>query len=140
MGKTIKLKNDVIIADDYFYASERIVGKWINNKNLYRQTFGFNNITRGAENTLQWNNSIYPTNSVSNIDEIIHYNAFWHRYTNNNTFNSYQQVPNIHNDSQWNNSIYDLTPNSFTFWVGNMYSTFQCKLLVITIYYTKTTD
>ena len=115
---------------------EVITGNWINGKPLYKQTFAYDNITKGQETFIFWNgnNSIYG-NTVSNIDEVVHYEAYFKR-----SDNTYQQVPNVHsNMTDWANSIYDLGGSGFIFWVGNL-STLTVSYLVITIYYTKTTD
>jgi hypothetical protein len=63
---------------DIYTTRESIIGTWVNNKPLYRQTFGFDNVPINAETAFHWNNSMYG-NSLTNADEIINYKAFYKR-------------------------------------------------------------
>lgn len=45
MGRTVKLPNDTYIANDLYSTNERIIGKWINGKPIYRKVLDISNIT-----------------------------------------------------------------------------------------------
>ena len=137
--KTSDLTNDSgFITNKYYEYStdEKRIGTWINGKPLYSRTFGFNNLSLNQETVLNWNNTIYGGSALSNVDEIINYEAFYKR-----SDNTFQIIPNVHADSSaWGCGVYDLNGNSFTFWVGSLYGVFSINYLIITIKYTKTTD
>lgn len=130
--KLLDIYNNIFENFNY-RAYEQEIGTWINEKPLYRQTFGFNNITLGQEQTILWSNSIFSSNSISNVNEIIHYDAFYKR-----SDGSFQQVPNVHAvPTMWNSSIYDLGGYGFNFYVGTLADAWSVDYLVVTIYYTK---
>jgi hypothetical protein len=125
---------DIINGNNYgFY--EQVIGKWVNDKPLYRQSFSFTGPTPGQETVIAYNLNT-SGNSVSNIDEVVNYKAFYKR-----SDGSFQQVPNYHYDpNNWSNSIYDLSGTGFAFWVGNLNNSMTIDYLIVTIEYTKTTD
>lgn len=125
---------------DIYTTYEKRIGTWINGKPLYRQTFSYQNLGTNQETQLLWNNSVWQ-NTVSDIDEITNYEAFYQRYDQSNNLDSFQQVPNVHsNMGMWGSGIFDLKPTGCTFWVGTLAGAFTVHLLNITIEYTKTTD
>ena len=74
MGRTVRLPNDTYIANDLYSTNEKIVGKWINGKPLYRKVIAITTPTVATEGT-------FPTNKwiatrLTNIDTIYIKNAF----------------------------------------------------------------
>lgn len=45
MGKTVRLPNDTFIVNDLYSTNERIIGKWINGKPIYRRAYDISHIT-----------------------------------------------------------------------------------------------
>lgn len=129
------------VANKFDFSSiEQAIGTWVDGKPLYKQTFRYTGITIGQEQYINWNTSTYG-NSLNDAEEIVHYEAYFKRSAPDGTNPTFQQVPMAHTDMQnWGNGIYDMTPTSFGFYVGAMYSIFVVNYLIITLYYTKTTD
>lgn len=70
MGKTIKLSNDIILANDLYSTSERIVGKWIDGKTIYRKCYtGTIALTSAGYFT-------FSDNNLKNIEQLIKYTYF----------------------------------------------------------------
>lgn len=136
-GTGIEITGENIINNiqENYSTNEQKIGKWINGKPIYRQTFGFNVPNYGTETYFNWTESFY-TNSISNVDEIINVKSFYKR-----SDNTYQPVPNNHSQSStWASGIYDFSGTGFRFWAGNLANAFTINYLIVTIEYTKTTD
>ena len=137
-GTGIEITDENIInnLNENYSTNEQIVGKWINGKPIYRQTFGFNVPNPGTETYFYWTESFYTPNSISNVDEIINVKSFYKR-----SDNTYQQVPSNHSQpSHWANGIYDFSGTGFRFWAGDFNNAFKINYLIVTIEYTKKTD
>lgn len=119
-----------------YYASEKRIGTWINGKPLYRQTFGFNVSNLGTETYFNWTDSLYNTNSISNVDEIINVKSFYKRSDDN-----FQPVPTVNRElNYYGSGVFDFSGTGFRFYVGTLFNTFTINYLIVTIEYTKTTD
>ena len=137
-GTGIEITGENIInnINENYSTLEQIVGKWINGKPIYRQTFGFNVSNLGTETSFNWTDSFYNENSISNVDEIINVKSFYKR-----SDNFYEPVPNNHSQpSHWACGIYDFNGTGFKFWVGDSNNVLTINYLIVTIEYTKTTD
>lgn len=72
MGKLIKLKNDIFIANEIYSTTEKIIGKWVNGETLYRKCLIFNDAF--SANTL-----FTKAHGISNAKTImIRYAGFYH--------------------------------------------------------------
>ena len=132
-SQTIGYSQEFVNKLNTYSTNEIKVGTWINNKPIYRKTKVFSS----SDTTFNYGGEKTLNISISNVDEIINYKAFYKR-----SDGSFQQVPNSHSVmSYWGSSLYDFKTNgNCTFWVGTLYNVFTIDYLVITIEYTKTTD
>jgi hypothetical protein len=119
-----------------YSTTEKRVGTWINGKPLYRQTFGFNVSNLGTETYFNWTDSLYNTNSISNVDEIINVKSFYKR-----SDDTFQPVPTVNRElNYYGSGVFDFSGTGFRFYVGTLFNTFTINYLIVTIEYTKTTD
>jgi hypothetical protein len=119
-----------------YSTSETRIGTWINGKPLYRQTFGFNVSNLGTETYFNWTDSLYNTNSISNVDEIINVKSFYKR-----SDDTFQPVPTVNRElNYYGSGVFDFSGTGFRFYVGTLFNTFTINYLIVTIEYTKTTD
>lgn len=90
MGNSIRLKNDIYLVNDYYSTSEKVVGKWIDGKPVYRKVVVHNPISPvGATNTVT--NYGFPHN-ISNFGKLVNVRALI--YDKTNTSYSYL-LPNM---------------------------------------------
>ena len=129
MGKTVRLQDETYIANDLYSTNERIIGKWIDGKSLYRKVCISTNVTLNSQATLE---------SISSIKEVTKISAM---AINSSGFSV--AIPTF-----WSN---DLTNQNNKVWVDvgssrgtikyqfNSWWTNMAKIIVI-LEYTKTTD
>ncbi len=69
MGRTVRLPNDTYIVNDLYSTNEKIIGKWIDNKPIYRKVVKYvNNETIGAANQA---NRYYIPHGIDNLETVI---------------------------------------------------------------------
>lgn len=76
MAKTLKLKNDIFIANDLYQTTERIIGKWVNGETLYRKCLIFND-------PIEKNDVTQIPHQIENAKLVMVKNAFVYNPNNN---------------------------------------------------------
>lgn len=131
MGKIVKLPNDTFIANDLYSTTERMIGKWVNGKPLYRKVYQFtltSNVYSFATFNLDLSNVgiIYiNSNSIILATNGQNYQVNSIRYQNNEVA--------FNNEYNW----FRINGASVNYNVGNTLAGGTCYLIVE---YTKTTD
>ena len=59
MGKVIRIKNDVYLANDVYREQETIIGKWIDDKNIYRKVISLGTLPN--QSTIQKSSGLNPS-------------------------------------------------------------------------------
>lgn len=128
MGRTVRLPNDTYIVNDLYSTSEKIVGKWIDGKPVYRKCYTGTtaNITNGY--------FVITDASLKNIDSLIRFDYCIKDGT------IFSMLPNVGDRiaSTYIQTSYGgigiIVQNS------SYYSSFSNKPYKIILEYTKTTD
>lgn len=105
---------------------EKIVGKWIDGKPIYRKVLEFNNVPTGVTQ---------KNHGISNFDKLINYSGYYY----NSTW-GYIPIPAVTSDNMagYGIGVADFKSTTFYFNIGDLRSsTNEIKLIVD---YTKTTD
>ena len=114
-----------------YSTSEHVVGQWIDGKPVYEITYYIQNPVSGGN---------YPI--ISNIKEVIDIHGTWQR--KGTGYDWFYQL-NATNEGSAMGTQYEviarprLNNDSLYVYVGSAYSS-DCKLIILTMQYTKTTD
>lgn len=129
-------KNIEELKESNIYSTEeKIVGKWIDGKPIYRKVIEINSGLVSGENTINFSN-------ISNLKEIVNINGNTKiQDSNRNMF--WTPLCVYHpSDNNWRLSIMRINNNSMTYFIGAKYFETVQKILSLRLIleYTKTTD
>lgn len=129
MGKVIRIKNDVYLANDVYRTQEILVGKWIDGKNLYKKTITFTT-------TIEPNKALTIAHNISNVDKIWVDSTASFLYATNSYF---YNLPVVGYSGNFTDILYlRLDKTNITFYANGGWNESWTK--VVTLMYTKTTD
>ena len=128
MGKVIRIKNDVYLANDVYRGQETLVGKWIDGKNLYKKTITFTT-------TIETYKALTITHGISNVDKIWVDSTASFLYEINSVF---YNLPLVGYNGNFTEILYlRLDKTNITFYANGGWNGNWTK--VVTLMYTKTT-
>lgn len=123
-----------VLGDRFNYSeAETVIGKWINNKPIYRKVIPITEYP-GAGQT-------YISHNIANIDEIIKYDSYFYNYDEANTHET-RKMPSMWftNIDQYIATAYWVNRTYVQIYLGSWWSEQIFRYAHVIIEYTKTTD
>lgn len=120
VGGTLALTSDL---DKVYSTTEKKIGKWIDNRDLYEKTVELTGLTAGGEQT--------KSHGISNIRQVCHWQAVFADTQGGNEYN--QWLPNA---ADWSCFVQNVSKTSVGYYMGGSRLPYISKLIV-TIQYTK---
>ena len=121
VGGTLALKSDI---DKVYSTTEKKIGKWIDNKDLYEKTVELTSLSAGGE--------MKKNHGINNISQVCHWQAVFLDISGGNECNNW--LPNA---ADWSCFVQNVSRTAVGYYMGGSRLPYISKLIV-TVQYTKT--